>query len=782
MSCLYQFATAQYSLSGLVTDDNGSIVALADVYEDVTGKLATTDDKGYFKFENFEAGNYSLIIYSFEYNTEKIQVNIADKNESIEVKLTPLSTDLSEVEIRARKKEIFSLKRLKSVEGTAIYEGKKTEVVRLDQIVGNLAINNPRQIYAQVAGLNIYENSDAGLQLNIGGRGLDPNRTSNFNTRQNSYDISADVLGYPESYYTPPADGLSEIQVVRGAASLQYGTQFGGLINFKMKSPDRYKKLGIGIKQSIGSFGLHTTFVEANGQTGKFGYYGFYNFKTGDGYRANSEYDSHNAFLYTDYKLSNKTIISLEATYLHYLAKQAGGLTDSQFEEDPRQSTRSRNWFAVDWVLYNAKLVHKPNKRSTLSLSFFGLDAQRSAVGYRGNPKSLNTNPITDIDEQNTDSVFISPRDLIKGTFNNWGVEARWLSSYKLRGKNATWLVGAKYYHASNTSFQGAGSGDTDADFADYSDTFTAYPNQSTFKFPNRNLALFGEHIFKINNKLSVTPGARFEYIKTASQGQYQIVRFDGAGNPIFNQTETDNRTLGRSLALVGVGLSFKPNTKLEVYGNFSQNYRSVTFSDIRTVNPTFIIDPDIADEKGWTTDIGARGQVGKVLSYDVGVFALLYNNRIGIILNDRANRVRKNIGTAFIYGLESYLEWNIVKSINADITDRTFSIFTNTSVTNSEYLSSESNNVEGKKVEFIPLLNLKTGIKIGYKNFLSSLQLTYLTEQFTDAENSETATPGSSREGIIGEVPAYSILDFSVTYVYKSLTFDLCNSKRASS
>ena len=28
-----------------------------------------------------------------------------------------------------------------------------------------------------------------GLQLNIGGRGLDPNRTSNFNTRQNGYDI-----------------------------------------------------------------------------------------------------------------------------------------------------------------------------------------------------------------------------------------------------------------------------------------------------------------------------------------------------------------------------------------------------------------------------------------------------------------------------------------------------------------------------------------------------------------------------------------------------------------
>ena len=79
-----------------------------------------------------------------------------------------------------------------------------------------------RQIYSQVAGLNIFQNDDAGLPLNIGGRGLDPNRTSNFNTRQNGYDISADVLGYPESYYTPPSEGLGNIQIVRGAASLSY--------------------------------------------------------------------------------------------------------------------------------------------------------------------------------------------------------------------------------------------------------------------------------------------------------------------------------------------------------------------------------------------------------------------------------------------------------------------------------------------------------------------------------------------------------------------------------
>ena len=123
---------------------------------------------------------------------------------------------LNEVVLNAKKKEVFALKRMQDFEKTAIYAGKKTEVVLVQQSMANLAANNARQIFNQVPGLNIYQNDDAGLQLNIGGRGLDPNRTSNFNTRQNGYDISADVLGYPESYYTPPEMVAPEIPSIIG--------------------------------------------------------------------------------------------------------------------------------------------------------------------------------------------------------------------------------------------------------------------------------------------------------------------------------------------------------------------------------------------------------------------------------------------------------------------------------------------------------------------------------------------------------------------------------------
>lgn len=75
------------------------------------------------------------------------------------------------------------------------------------------ATNNAREIFATVPGLNIWESDGGGLQIGIGARGLSPNRTEHFNTRQNGYDMSADALGYPETYYTPPADAIKYVKL-----------------------------------------------------------------------------------------------------------------------------------------------------------------------------------------------------------------------------------------------------------------------------------------------------------------------------------------------------------------------------------------------------------------------------------------------------------------------------------------------------------------------------------------------------------------------------------------
>src|SRR3954454_21014863 len=123
-----------------------------------------------------------------------------------------------------------------------IYAGKKNEVILVDSLDANKAINNTRQILGRVPGLNIVETETGGFTANgIATRGLNPAQSIEMNTRQNGYNISADVYGYNEAYYLPPMEAVSRIEMVRGAASLQYGAQFGGMVNYVLNEPVKNK-------------------------------------------------------------------------------------------------------------------------------------------------------------------------------------------------------------------------------------------------------------------------------------------------------------------------------------------------------------------------------------------------------------------------------------------------------------------------------------------------------------------------------------------------------------
>ena len=767
-------AAAQIKFSAYVVEqETGEPIEGVDIYNNAAGKSYVTDENGYFEINNLPYGNLNLFFFKLGYRIINRTFVPDANNSTITVELEKLSEEMSEIAVIDQRDKVFAIKRLREVEGTSIYAGKKNEVISLDQMVANTASNNARQIYGQISGLNIFESNDAGLQLNIGGRGLDPNRSSNFNIRQNGYDISADVLGYPESYYTPPAEGLQEIQVIRGAASLQYGTQFGGLVNFRMKKPNRDQTVEVTSRQSVGSDALFTSFNSISGTSGKLGYYGYYNYKKGDGFRPNSGFESNNFYLYTDYKLSDKSTVSLDFTYLNYLAQQPGGLTDAQFYQDPTISNRTRNWFEVDWKLASLNFEHEFSYKTKLSILLYGLDASRKSVGFR-------TNRVSQEDDLN------APRDLILGNFNNWGTEVRLLNRYTIAKKNAVFLIGSKWYQSKNTSVQGPGTSGANADFTLADKQFPNYPNQSDFTFPNKNLALFGENIFYLKDNFSITPGFRFEYINTQSEGTFKRINFDLAGNPIQNQTFEDNRTFERSFILLGIGISYLPNSSTELYGNFSQNYRSVTFNDIRIVNPTFQVDPEITDESGFTSDFGIRGRIGESISFDIGGFGLLYDNRIGEVLRaetrinadgneeetGRVVRYRGNIGKAFMYGLESLVEVNVLPLFGYKDRDLRLSLFTNTAFTKSDYIDSQIPGVEENEVEFVPQLNLKTGLNFGFQNLVGSIQYTYVSEQFTDASNAGQNF-NDNQSGIRGAIPAYDILDLSLSWSYKKFTIE---------
>lgn len=747
---------SQNKITGTITDTNGKPLPAVEVFNKTSNTKVFTNIQGVFIMDSNKTGSFDFVFFKEGYTI--IEQNSITSGSKVTIALTKIN-NLSEVVIKKQNDKMFALHKLKDIEGTAIYAGKKTEVIDVSKLIANKATNNTRQIFAQVVGLTINESSDGGLQLSIGGRGLDPNRTSNFNTRQNGYDISADVLGYPESYYATPTEALEEIQIIRGAASLQYGTQFGGLINFKLKSPTE-KPFELTTRNTLGSYGLYTNFTSISGTNKKFSYYSFYNYKKGNGFRPNSDFESKNYFANLNYKFNDKTSLHFDYTYFTYLAQQAGGLTDAMFNQNPRQSNRTRNWFAVDWNLFALKLEHKFTNDADFSLQLFGLNATRKSVGYRSNRVS---NPDTEG----------TVRDLIVGNFVNWGAEARYLKRYSINNNRSAFLIGAKYYQSNNTGLQGPGSSGSDATFNVANAEFPFYGNQSDYTFPNLNLALFGENIFKISSNFSITPGFRFEKIRTQAEGYYRKINQDLAGNVILDERVNENNIKDRNFILLGIGLSYKPQNQIELYGNVSQNYRSVTFNDIRTVSPSSVIDPTISDEKGYTSDIGVRGQLGNKVTFDASIYGLYYNDKIGEYETRNPNgsaavvRYRSNIGTAVTYGFETMFDWSISKTFFEQNENFIWNAFSNIAITDSKYLKSDAPNIEGNKVEFVPFFNFKTGTGIGYKNFLTSVQFTYVSSQFTEANNSIT-DKNDNTYGIFGEIPAYYVADFSASYKWK--------------
>lgn len=640
--------------------------------------------------------------------------------------------------------------RLKDIEGTSVYAGKKTELIQMSNVNANLATNNTRQIYARIPGLNIWEYDRGGLQLGIGGRGLSPNRSSNFNIRQNGYDISADALGYPESYYTPSSEALERIEIVRGAAGLQYGPQFGGLVNFVMKEGPDDKKFALTTRQTGGSFGFFNSFNSVGGTVaqGKLNYYSFYQYKRGDNWRPNSHFDQHNAYLHLAYDMSLKLKVTGEYTLMKYTAQQPGGLTDEAFQQDASISVRDRNWFSVDWNLIALKADYLFSDNARLNWRTYTLQGGRKALGI-----------LSYINRPDNGGA----RDLQSDRYNNFGSELRFIQRYRMSGNNkSTFLGGVRVYRGLTFRKQGDADDGSDADF-----TFLGTePDKSSFKFPGKNVALFAENIFQINRNWSITPGIRFEHINTKSEGYYYKLN-------IFIPSEKiqEQKSNPRSFTLLGIGTAWKFDNGTELYANISQNYRSINFNDLRVLNANARVDPDLHDETGYNVDAGFRGNYKDWLYLDVSLFYLKYNDRIGSIFTRDTSfmtyRLRTNVSDSRNYGMEFMVEGDLIRALRNAESKYKLNVYTSLSLIDAKYMGSKNSAIDGNLVENVPPVMFRTGLSFGTKRFNVTYQYAFQSKQYSDATNAET-TPTA----VDGAIPAFGVMDLSLSYSLKNFTF----------
>lgn len=628
------------------------------------------------------------------------------------------------------------------VVGTNIYAGKKNALIVLDNVQGNIVTNTMRQVLAKVPGIHIWESDPSGIQIGIAARGLSPNRSWEFNVRQNGYDIAADPFGYPEAYYNPQLQAVQRIEIVRGQGSLQYGPQFGGMVNYILRNGSEINKpFEFETQQTFGSNGLFNSYNAIGGKTGKINYYAFFDHRNGNGWRQNSAYNINSGFGTVTYTVSAKFSLTAEVMRSHMLSQQAGGLTDAQLQQDAQQSFRSRNWFDVTWTTPALIANYQINEKTRWNTKLFATIGDRNSVGF--------LQSITTKDSINPATLNYNNRVVNLDQYRNYGLESRILTDYHLGKMNNTFSGGIRLYTGTTTR-QAEGKGTTGTG---YDITVTGnYPRD--IKFDSKNAAAFAENIFRFSDKLLIIPGIRYEWIEGTSTGRNG---YTTDGEEILLQ----NVKRSRSFLLAGTGTEYHVSTATEIYANISQAYRPIQFANLQAPPTTDIVDPDLKDAKGYNFDLGYRGKLKNFLQFDVSFFYLKYNNRIGAITpTGAAYRLITNVGASTSKGFEGYIEVSPLKAFtknkHADVI-----IFGSYGYTDAKYSGDHKDaNTKGKKVENAPANIFRGGITAGYKGFLLTAQISSVGETFSDANN--TITP--SANGQNGLIPSYTVTDLTAT------------------
>lgn len=633
---------------------------------------------------------------------------------------------------------------LPAIDGVRIYGGKKTAFVTPEKLNIDLSSNNARQLFGRIPGIMVWESDGSGIQTGIATRGLSPNRSWEFNMRQNGCDIASDVFGYPEAYYTPPADAVKRIEVLRGASSLQYGPQFGGMINYVFDSAPATNGSATKIRQTFGSYSLFNNFISTGLRKNKFSFYSFYHRRSSDGWRQNSAYSTQTGFVSIGYDFNDKVKVKAEVTHSDMKSQQPGGLTDAQFQDNAQQSSRARNWMSIPWNMMNVQLDIKASEKFQLEIKTFGLLATRESVGF--------LDPITTADVILSTTNDYSVRRLDADKYQNIGTEWRGKYVFNLFGNEQTLAFGARAYQAKTFRHQ-KGNGTTGFD---YNMDLDSLGYKVNYVFGTKNYALFAEQALYVGKRLLLVPGVRLEQITASGSG---TVNYNSGDIPL------QERTVSKVLA--GIGAEFHLNEKNEIYANASQAFRPMTFSEVVPSATTDIIDPNLKDSEALNIDFGVRGSWKNYVSYDLSVYQMNIQDRIG---SYSLNNVRyvTNIGASLSKGVEMYVEGNLLSKFKdgkcgslQPFASIAYNEATYSSWNDPTVLTGSSSDRTNKTVENAPRRIQRYGLTYKLKGFSATYQLNKVSEAFADALN--TVTPNAAATS--GLIPAYQVSDLSFAY-----------------
>lgn len=619
---------------------------------------------------------------------------------------------------------------LPPIQGARINAGKKSVNIDLGKIP-EISNSNYRQALAMTPGLVLAE--DVTPLLSVGYRGLNPYRSQFTQVLKDGIPITMDMFGYPEAYYTPPLDGVDRIEFLHGGASLMFGPQPGGSLNYISHRPSYNQKMVFHPRHIVGSNNLYSTYNSLDGTIDRVGYYSYFHHRQTDGFRnANSDLGLYagSARFVLDAHSHSRWILSLDGYTEEH--GEPGGLTLGSgtnavsYNADRNGASRLFDRFKLDRAFVS--LGWERDYSETLHMIVQGWNRYNYRLSRRqlgGGFGSLPTGA----------SATSNAIQLQK--FYNSGIDARVRRDWTWNGRTHSLAVGGTFYYTKSPRTDKLGA-TPDARDGELQTKTT----RDVFYTP-----LFVENLFKFG-RLSLTPGVRIENAWQRVDEKVNVAKTRAGLAP------GDRREFA-FIPLFGIGAEYELAPRTAGYGNVSQAYRPKLFTESVPTDPNTVINSDLNEGKSWQAELGVRSNNKPYLTWDLSAFMLDFTDQVGAVTLPDGTSSLENVGDARHKGVEAAVQLDLTglatsfrPSSNFSKAG-SFSLYGNLMLLDASFVGGPQ---RGKTPQHAPHFIFRTGGIYGRGDRMKVALLgTFNGEQFADDNN----TPAY-------HVPGYTVWDLT--------------------
>lgn len=522
------------------------------------------------------------------------------------------------------------------VEGTKVFSGKKVTLLDFDALP-QIQSDNYRQAFSQIPGLLVSELPNASL-LSLGYRGIgDPHESQNLLVLKDGMPFVLDLYGYPTVYFAPPFESVDRLEFVRGGASLMYGPQPSGALNYVTHQPRRDRPAALRTQHILGSYGLYTTHTLADGTVGKLGYLVSFDHRQGDSFRRhNGDFGIDSGSVRLVYEAAPGTLWTFDMDAAAADSGEPGGLTLRSgpglldYRNDRRATQNLHDRLRIERYQPSVGLEHTWGESTLMTARAWGGTYERRSLRQRNSGGSAFGN-VGNLIDSNTINTH---------RYQTFGSEARVRHEWQAWSGDHT-LVGGVSTYVSDAPFESDRGASAGAE--------SGTPRQRSQRETAAG-SVFAENVFRIG-RLSVTPGFRIENIH---QSIRETLNLDKTSSPLLTDSGLETVPLGA----LGLSYTFAPEN--ELYANLSQGYKAKTYGDAVPLGNNSAVSSTLRPGRAWTAEAGVRGRPGDFWHYDLSVFRVDYDDRFGAVTLGGLTRF-ENVGRSVNQGVDASTELDLI-------------------------------------------------------------------------------------------------------------------------